>query len=72
MIQVEQETGYNLLTTGMEVYTNVDQEVQKHLWDVYNTDQYVNHPDDDIQAASTIVDVSNGKVICPTRISSPS
>ena len=61
--QVEQETGYNLLTTGMEVYTNVDQEAQKHLWDVYNTDQYVNYPDDDIQAASTIVDVSNGKVI---------
>lgn len=61
--QVQQETGYNLLTTGMEVYTNVDQEVQKHLWDVYNTDQYVNYPDDDIQAASTIVDVSNGKVI---------
>lgn len=61
--QVEQETGYNLLTTGMEVYTNVDQEVQKHLWDVYNTDQYVNYPDDDIQAASTIVDVSNGNVI---------
>ena len=61
--QVEQETGYNLLTTGMEVYTNVDQEVQKHLWDVYNTDQYVNYPDDEIQAASTIIDVSNGKVI---------
>lgn len=61
--QVEQETGYNLLTTGMEVYTNVDPEVQKHLWDVYNTDQYVNYPDDDIQAASTIIDVSNGKVI---------
>lgn len=61
--QVEQETGYNLLTTGMEVYTNVDQDVQKRLWDVYNTDQYVNYPDDDIQAASTIIDVSNGKVI---------
>ena len=61
--QVEQETGYNLLTTGMEVYTNVDQDVQKRLWDVYNTDEYVNYPDDEIQAASTIIDVSNGKVI---------
>ena len=61
--QVEQETGYNLLTTGMEVYTNVDQEVQKRLWDVYNTDEYVNYPDDELQAASTIVDVTNGKVI---------
>ena len=61
--QVEHETGYNLLTTGMEVYTNVDQDVQKRLWDVYNTDEYVDYPDDDLQAASTIVDVSNGKVI---------
>lgn len=61
--QVEQETGYNLLTTGMEVYTNVDSKVQQRLWDVYNTDQYVTYPDDDMQVASTIVDVSNGNVI---------
>ena len=61
--QVEQETGYNLLTTGMDVYTNVDQEAQKHLWDIYNSEQYVSYPDDDLQVASTVVDVSNGKVI---------
>lgn len=61
--QVEEETGYNLLTTGMDVYTNVDQEAQKHLWDIYNTDEYVSYPDDDLQVASTVVDVSNGKVI---------
>ena len=61
--QVEQETGYNLLTTGMEVYTNVDPAVQQRLWDIYNTDEYVNYPDDELQVASTIVDVTNGKVI---------
>lgn len=61
--QVEEETGYNLLTTGMDVYTNVDQEAQKHLWDIYNTDEYVAYPDDELQVTSTIVDVSNGKVI---------
>lgn len=61
--QVEQETGYNLLTTGMEVYTNVDKNVQQRLWDVYNTDEYVAYPDDELQVASTIVDVTNGKVI---------
>ncbi|HEX1572045.1 TPA: PBP1A family penicillin-binding protein [Streptococcus pneumoniae] len=61
--QVEEETGYNLLTTGMDVYTSVDQEAQKHLWDIYNTDEYVAYPDDELQVASTIVDVSNGKVI---------
>lgn len=61
--QVEQETGYNLLTTGMDVYTNVDQEAQKHLWNIYNTDEYVAYPDDELQVASTIMDVTNGKVI---------
>ena len=61
--QVEQETGYNLLTTGMEVYTNVDPKVQQRLWDIYYTDEYVNYPDDELQVASTIVDVTNGKVI---------
>ncbi len=61
--QVEQETGYNLLTTGMDVYTNVDKNVQQRLWDVYNTDEYVAYPDDELQVASTIVDVTNGKVI---------
>lgn len=61
--QVEQETGYNLLTTGMEVYTNVDSKVQQRLWDIFNTDEYVNYPDDELQVASTIVDVTNGKVI---------
>ena len=61
--QVEHETGYNLLTTGMDVYTNVDQEAQKRLWDIYNSEQYVSYPDDDLQVASTVVDVSNGKVI---------
>ena len=61
--QVEQETGYNLLTTGMDVYTNVDKDVQKRLWDVYNTDEYVAYPDDEIQVASTIADVTNGKVL---------
>ena len=61
--QVEHETGYNLLTTGMEVYTNVDKGIQQRLWDIYNTDEYVSYPDDDLQVASTVVDVSNGKVI---------
>ncbi len=28
--QVEEETGYNVLTTGMEVYTNVNTEAQKN------------------------------------------
>ena len=61
--QVEEETGYNVLTTGMEVYTNVNTEAQQKLWDIYNTEDYVAYPDDEIQFASTVMDVQTGKVI---------
>ena len=61
--QVEEETGYNVLTTGMDVYTNVDTAAQKRLWDIYISDEYVNYPDNELQVASTIIDVTNGKVI---------
>ena len=59
----EEKTGYNLLTTGMSVYTNVDSAAQQQLWNIYNTDEFVYYPDNIFQVASTIVDVSNGKVI---------
>lgn len=74
--EVETKTGYNLLTTGMDVYTNVDQAAQQQLWNIYNTDMYVNYPDELMQVASTVVDVSNGKVVAqlggrnqPTNVS---
>lgn len=61
--EVETKTGYNLLTTGMEVYTNVDSAAQQELWNIYNSDTYVTYPDENFQVASTVVDVSNGRVI---------
>ena len=61
--EVEEKTGYNLLTTGRSVYTNVDSAAQQQLWNIYNTDEFVYYPDNIFQVASTIVDVSNGKVI---------
>lgn len=61
--EVEAKTGYNLLTTGMNVYTNVDPAAQQQLWEIYNTDYYVTYPDELMQVASTVIDVSNGKVV---------
>ncbi|MCQ8266027.1 penicillin-binding protein PBP1A [Streptococcus suis] len=61
--EVETKTGYNLLTTGMDVYTNVDSAAQQELWNIYNSDTYVTYPDENFQVASTVVDVSNGRVI---------
>lgn len=61
--EVEEKTGYNLLTTGMDVYTNVDTAAQQQLWNIYNTDEFVYYPDNIFQVASTVVDVSNGRVV---------
>lgn len=61
--EVQEKTGYNLLTTGMDVYTNVDTAAQQMLWEIYNTDSYVAYPDDELQVASTVIDVTNGKVV---------
>ncbi len=61
--EVQEKTGYNLLTTGMSVYTNVDAAAQKQLWDIYNSVDYVNYPDDTLQVASTVVDVTTGRVV---------
>ncbi len=60
---MKKNTGYNLLTTGMDIYTNVDSAAQQQLWNIYNTDMYVSYPDELLQVASTIIDVSNGKVV---------
>lgn len=61
--EVQDKTGYNLLTTGMQIYTNVNSDIQRYLYEVYNTDNYVVYPDDTMQVASTIIDVSNGHVV---------
>lgn len=61
--ETEEKTGYNPMVTGLNIYTNVDVATQQRLWDVYNTDTYVEYPDNELQVASTIVDVTNGKVV---------
>lgn len=60
--QVEEEQATICSHNWMDVYTNVDTEAKK-LWDIYNTDEYVNYPDDELQVASTVIDVNIGKVI---------
>ncbi|MDK7294471.1 penicillin-binding protein, partial [Streptococcus pasteurianus] len=48
---------------GMEVYTNVNRAAQERLWNIYNSNEYVAYPDDELQVASTIIDATTGKVI---------
>ncbi|MGX7777283.1 penicillin-binding protein PBP1A [Streptococcus pluranimalium] len=61
--QVKEKTGKDVYTAGLKVYTNVNSDFQKFLWDIYNTDTYVYYPDDKFQVASTVMDVTNGNVV---------
>lgn len=60
--EVEDKTGLNPQIAGLTIYTNYDPDAQQLLFDVANTNDYVEFPDDDIQTAMTLVDSATGKV----------
>lgn len=60
--EVHEKTDKNVYTDGLEIYTNLDLDAQKKLYDIVNTDQYVSYPDDEMQVASTLIDTNTGKV----------
>ncbi|MBO0462781.1 MULTISPECIES: PBP1A family penicillin-binding protein [unclassified Enterococcus] len=60
--EVHAKTDKNVYTDGLDIYTNLDLNAQKHLYDVVNTDQYVTFPDDQMQVATTLIDVNTGQV----------
>ncbi len=58
-----QKTDYNLYTSGITVYTNYDPNAQQILYDVANTNDYVNFPpNDEIQTAASLIDSTTGKI----------
>ncbi|GCF93663.1 peptidoglycan glycosyltransferase [Enterococcus florum] len=60
--EVHRKTGKDVYTDGMDIYTNLDMGAQKELYDIVNTDQYVQYPDEEFQVAATMVDVNTGQV----------
>lgn len=60
--EVQEKTDKNVYTDGLEIYTILDLDAQKKLYDIVNTDQYVSYPDDEMQVASTLIDTNTGKV----------
>ncbi|WP_413627297.1 PBP1A family penicillin-binding protein [Fructilactobacillus vespulae] len=64
--QVTQELtkkGFNL-NAGNKVYTNLDMDVQKKMYDLANSsDSNIAFPDNKFQVGATMVDPNNGKVI---------
>ncbi|MBO0447163.1 PBP1A family penicillin-binding protein [Enterococcus ureilyticus] len=54
--------GKNVYTDGLDIHTNLDMNAQKRLYDIINSDTYVQYPDPDFQVASTVIDVKTGQV----------
>lgn len=61
--EVEEKTGVDVLKDGVDVYTNIDLTAQRRLYDIVNTEQYIQYPDGDMQVASTVIDTHTGKVV---------
>ncbi|MGM0124221.1 penicillin-binding protein 1A [Enterococcus sp. AZ194] len=60
--EVKEKTGKDVYTDGLKIYTNIDLDAQKKLYDIVNTEDYVDYPDDKFQVASTLIDVKTGEV----------
>lgn len=55
--------GYDPYKDGLKVYTNMDMDAQKKLYETVNDDTTVQFPDDKMQTAVTITNPNNGKII---------
>ncbi|MDR3157075.1 MAG: PBP1A family penicillin-binding protein [Lactobacillales bacterium] len=60
--EVKEKTGKDIHTDGLNVYTNVNPDAQQRLYDIVNTNRYIEFPDDQMQIAATLIDVKTGKV----------
>lgn len=61
--EVQENFNLNIYTDGVEVYTNVDLDAQEHLYDTVNNNPSIGFTDDNMQTASSIVDVSTGQLV---------
>ncbi|XEO92995.1 PBP1A family penicillin-binding protein [Latilactobacillus sakei] len=55
--------GYDPYKDGLKVYTNMDMDAQKKLYETVNDDTTVQFPDDKMQTAVTITNPNNGKIV---------
>lgn len=63
LAEIDRKTDINPYSSGSIIYTNIDMAAQGHLYDVLNTDQYIQYPNEEFQAGVSIVDTKTGKVL---------
>ncbi|WP_367370092.1 transglycosylase domain-containing protein [Latilactobacillus curvatus] len=55
--------GYDPYTAGLKVYTNINMDAQRKLYDIVNNDSSIPFPDDQLQTAVSITDPNNGRIV---------
>lgn len=61
--EVQENSNINIYTDGVEVYTNMNYEAQEHLYKTVNENLEIGFPDDKVQTAASVVDVSTGQIV---------
>ena len=54
--------GYDPYNDSLKVYTNLDMNAQRRLYDIANTSEYVNYPNNRFQLGVSVVDSYTGKI----------
>ena len=60
--EVAEKTGLDVYEGGLTVTTNIDMDAQQHLYDIVNTYDYIEFPDDLLQTGVSMVDVNTGAI----------
>lgn len=58
--EVQETSNINIYTDGVEVYTYLDLDAQQHLYDTINDNSIVAFPDNSMQTAVSVIDVTTG------------
>ncbi|KRM22234.1 transglycosylase domain-containing protein [Latilactobacillus graminis] len=57
------QKGYDPYTSGLKVYTNINMDAQRKLYNIVNNDPSIPFPDDQLQTAVSITDPNNGHIV---------
>src|SRR5699024_4336013 len=60
--EVSEKTDFDPYTAGLEIQTNLDMDAQQELYDILNNDGRINFPNEEMQAAASLIDVETGQV----------
>ncbi|WHY84414.1 PBP1A family penicillin-binding protein [Neobacillus novalis] len=60
--EVKENTDLDIFTDGLTIYTTLDQNAQKYVYNMLNTNEIINYPDEEFQAGISLLDTKTGEI----------